>query len=60
MSSQSNTKKVEFTRSQIEYLNNQFPEFVGNQTTSADELKWRAAQRSVVLFISTREDKGQR
>lgn len=47
-------KRVEFTRQQVEYLNKQFPEMVGTASTSTDELRFRAGQRSVLAFLLNR------
>jgi len=50
--------RIEFTRAQIECLDKQYPEMIGNCNTSADELRWRAAQRSVLYFIKSRVTTG--
>lgn len=52
---QDNAQRVEFTRQQIEYLNKQFPEVAGTQTTTDAELRWRSGQRSVIAFLATRQ-----
>ena len=46
--------KVCFTRQQVEYLNKQYPEMVGDADTAPERRAWYAAQRSVVQFIAAR------
>jgi hypothetical protein len=42
---------VTFTPRQIEFINSMFPEITGSINSSDNELRWRAAQRSVVAVL---------
>lgn len=50
--------RVEFSRAQIEYLDQAFPEIIGNHAVPADERLWRAAQRSVLYLLKSRVNTG--
>ena len=51
----SQSKRIEFTRAQVAYLETTFPEMIGTPKTPSEELVWRAAQRSVILFIKGKQ-----
>lgn len=46
--------RVEFTRKQLAFLEQNFQEIVGSPTTTEAELRWRSGQRSVLFFIKGR------
>lgn len=46
--------RMEFTRSQIEYLNKQYPERVMLPSTTEAEARFYAGQRSVILNLLNR------
>lgn len=48
-------QRVTFTRQQIEYLERVYPEVVGSHETTEAEYRYRAGQRSVLLFLRGRE-----
>jgi hypothetical protein len=48
------TPQVKFTRQQIEWLEQQYPEVTGTAQTSDAELRFRSGQRSVIAAIKTR------
>lgn len=52
------TFPVKFTRKQVDMLEKQYPELIGTYDTPADEIRWRAAQRSVLQYIKCYVDKG--
>lgn len=43
-----------FTRRQYEWLNKQYPEMIGTETTPEAAYRFRAGQRSVIAAIATR------
>lgn len=47
-------RRVEFTRQQLEYLEQEFPEKVGTADTTPEQRAWSAAQRSVLLHVRGR------
>lgn len=51
MSNQKNPFPVIFTERQVEWLENAFPELVGNADTTSNARMWRAGQRSVIAQI---------
>jgi hypothetical protein len=46
--------QVKFTRQQLEWLEQQFPEVTGTPSTSDAELRFRSGQRSVIAQIKAR------
>lgn len=49
-------QRIEFTQQQLKFINEAYPEVVGGGQSDA-ELRYRAGQRSVVLFLATRVQK---
>lgn len=55
--SKSDNQPVEFTQKQLDYLNKLFPERSATGMTN-DELRFYSGQRSLVMFIGTKIQKG--
>jgi hypothetical protein len=55
--STNDNRPVGFTQKQFDYLDKMYPERTGGPTTTSDELRFYAGQRSLIQFIKGRIQK---